>query len=124
MIDLTCVRKRLVLWLSLVPLALAVSGCQTISYYKQAIQGQYRVLSSRRSIQDLVQDPKAPATLKERLQLVLQLREFADQQLKLPANTHYLQYADVHRRYVVWNVHAAPEFSLEPKTWHYPIVGQ
>ena len=30
---------------------------------------------------------------------------------------------DLHRPYAVWNVCAAPEFSLEPKTWWYPIVG-
>jgi predicted aminopeptidase len=28
------------------------------------------------------------------------------------------------RAYVVWNVFAAPEFSLEPKSWWYPIVGR
>ena len=27
------------------------------------------------------------------------------------------------RRYVVWNVVAAPEFSVDPKQWCYPIVG-
>ena len=36
---------------------------------------------------------------------------------------HYEKYADVHRPFVVWNVEAAPEFSLEPKTWWYPFVG-
>jgi predicted aminopeptidase len=36
---------------------------------------------------------------------------------------HYERYADIHRRFVVWNVHAAPEFSLEAKTWWYPVVG-
>jgi predicted aminopeptidase len=31
---------------------------------------------------------------------------------------------DVQRRFVVWNVQAAPEFSLEPKRWWYPFVGR
>jgi predicted aminopeptidase len=30
---------------------------------------------------------------------------------------------DLHRPYVVWNVQAAPQFSLQPKTWWYPLVG-
>jgi len=29
----------------------------------------------------------------------------------------------LHRPFVVWNVEAAREFSLEPKTWWYPMVG-
>ena len=36
---------------------------------------------------------------------------------------HYRKYVDVNRPYVVWNVEAAPEFSLEPKSWWYPLVG-
>jgi len=43
--------------------------------------------------------------------------------LELPDNGSYRSYADVGRSYVVWNVVAAPEFSVEPKTWCYPIVG-
>src|SRR5208337_1348191 len=35
----------------------------------------------------------------------------------------YRSYADVGRPYVVWNVVAAPEFSVDPKLWCYPFVG-
>ena len=34
-----------------------------------------------------------------------------------------MKYADLNRRFVVWNVNAAPEFSMEPKRWWYPVVG-
>ena len=37
---------------------------------------------------------------------------------------NYEKYVDVHRKSVVWDVQAAPEFSLEPKTWRYPFVGR
>ena len=41
------------------------------------------------------------------------MRAFAAKDLKLPVDGHYEKYADVHRPFVVWNVEAAPEFSLE-----------
>jgi predicted aminopeptidase len=41
----------------------------------------------------------------------------------LPDNGSYRSYADVKRSYVVWNVVAAPEFSVEPKRWCFPIAG-
>ena len=41
----------------------------------------------------------------------------------LPDNGSYRSYADVAAPYVVWNVFAAPEFSVDPKEWCYPIVG-
>ena len=102
---------------------LACCGCRTFSYYTQAIRGQYEILGKQRSIARLVADPKTPPPLREKLQLVTSLRAFAAQELRLPVDGHYEKYADLHRRFVVWNVEAAPEFSLEAKTWWYPFIG-
>ena len=113
-------------WLILGGLLLAVvavSGCQNFNFYRQAIGGQYEILSRQEPIQKLIDDPKTSARLKERLELVKALRVFAGQDLKLPVDGHYQKYADLHRPYVVWNVEAAPEFSLQPKSWWYPLVG-
>jgi len=104
-------------------LAAGLTGCQTANYYKQAIQGQFQVLKNRQPMSELIADPQTPGALKEKFQFVLKLREFAETELKLPVNGHYQSYVDLHRPYVVWNVHAAPEFTLETKTWWYPIVG-
>src|SRR6266446_4112662 len=104
--------------------SLLLCGCESVGYYRQAIHGQYQILARRQPIDVLLADPATPASLREKLQAVLEIRQFAEEQLKLPANGHYLRYADLHRRYVVWNVHAAPELSLQPKTWWYPVVGR
>lgn len=98
-------------------------GCNTVGYYGQAIRGQHELWTRQKSIAALLESPATPAPLKERLTLVLSLREFAEKELHLPANGHYLRYADLERRFVVWNVYAAPEFSLTPKSWWYPVVG-
>ena len=100
-----------------------MSGCQTLSYYGQAIKGQYQIVAHQTRIEKLLADPQTPAPLKAKLQLVQNLRSFAEKDLKLPVDGHYQKYTDVHRPFVVWNVEAAPEFSLEPKTWWYPLVG-
>ena len=105
-------------------LVLIVSGCQTASYYQQAITGQLQILSQRRPLGSLIADTNTPATLRKKLELVLRLRAFAERELKLPVDGHYERYVDVHRRFVVWDVQAAPEFSLRPKKWWYPIVGR
>src|SRR5262245_5187576 len=115
-------RRRAVTGLAVVLLA-AFTGCHGVGYYTQAIRGHLHIVSHTRPIQELLADPLTPASLKDKLQLVLKLREFADRELKLPANGHYLRYADIGRRFAVWNVYAAPELSLEAKTWWYPFVG-
>ena len=101
-----------------------LSGCETLNYYGQAVSGQMKILTGRKSIDRLLSSPETPQNLKTRLQLVLDIREFAEEALHLPVGNHYLSYIDLKRPYVVWNVFAAPEFSLEPKTWYYPIIGR
>jgi predicted aminopeptidase len=104
-------------------MVLALSGCQTIRFYSQAVAGQYEILAHQKSIDELLHDPAADPRLKAKLELVLKLRQFAAQELNLRPDGSYLKYVDVHRRFVVWNVNVAPPLSLEPKTWWFPIVG-
>jgi predicted aminopeptidase len=116
-------RRRLVTVTLLLTSLAALTGCQTVSYYAQAVRGHCQVLARRQSCEKLIADPETPAELKAKLRLAGEICDFAKGELRLPANGHYQRYADVGRRYVVWNVTASPEFSLESKTWWYPVVG-
>jgi predicted aminopeptidase len=103
--------------------AAASLQCQSIQYYGQAIDGQMHILRNRQPISELVDDPATPQLLRKKLLLILAVRNFAEKELQLPVNNHYLSYVDLKRPYVVWNVYAAAEFSLTPRTWCFPIVG-
>jgi predicted aminopeptidase len=116
-------RRRLVSGCACLVLILAVSGCRTIRFYSQAVAGQYEILAHQTPIDDLIKDPGTDPKLKAQLELVLEIRQFAAQELKLRPDGNYLKYADLHRPFVVWNVNVAPALSLEPKTWWFPIVG-
>jgi predicted aminopeptidase len=96
-----------------------LQGC----YALQAARGQLQILSAREPITRVLEDPKAPADLKQRLERVRAAREFASRELGLPNNKSYTSYADLKREYVVWSVVATPEFSVEPHEWCFPIVG-
>ena len=98
-------------------------GCQGASYYGQAAWGHVQIMLAKRPIAELLEDPGIPQALREKLAYVMAVREFAQNDLLLPVGDTYLEYADLHRPYVVWNVFAAPELSLEPKNWCYPMVG-
>jgi predicted aminopeptidase len=104
-------------------MVLGLSGCQTIRFYGQAAVGQYQILTREKAVSQLIQDPATDARLKTQLELVLRLRQFAASELKLPPHNCYLEYADVGRPYVVWNVNVSPALSLAPKTWWFPVVG-
>lgn len=103
--------------------AIALSGCSTVDYYAHLASGEYELLSKRQPIDEVIADPHTSEQLRGRLKLAQQAREFASDQLKLPRNGSYTLYADVGRPYVMWNVFAAPEFSLTPVLNCMPIAG-
>jgi len=100
-----------------------VAGCAQIDYYMQAAQGQMALISAARPIDEWLERPEVEQDLKGRLAKVKEIRSFAAAELGLPDNASYTTYADLDRPYVMWNVIATPELSLEPKKWCFPIAG-
>ena len=110
-------------WLVIAAALALVAGCQSLSYYTQAIGGHMKVMSKARPLADWLADPATPPELRQRLETARRIREFASRELGLPDNRSYLAYADIERAYVVWNVFAAPQFSVEPKQECFPFTG-
>lgn len=98
-------------------------GCSTVSYYAQAVNGHFKLMNARQPVADLLASEDTDAELRRKLQLLIDAREYAVSTLNLPENKSYSTYVDAKRDYVTWNVVAAPEFSLKPKTWCFPIAG-
>jgi len=97
----------------------SISSC----YYTQAVRGQLDVMRKREPIANVIADADTSTELANRLRLVEEARSFSVLELGLPDNDSYRSYADVERDYVVWNVFAAPEFSLQAKQWCFPVAG-
>ncbi len=104
--------------------AMVVAGCGAIHYYAQAVGGHLAVMAAAKPIdKELLEEPTLAPTLKAKLERVLEIRDFAVKELKLPDNGSYRRYADIGRPYVVWNVFVAEEFSLHPKQSCFPFAG-
>lgn len=112
------------LWRSL-PLAalLLLGGCSSVNYYDQLVSGQLQLLRARQPVAQVIADPTRSPRLRQLLEHSQEARTFASRQLHLPDNRSYRLYADLGRPYVVWNVFATGEFSLEPVTHCFPIAG-
>lgn len=114
---------RLRRWLVPVLCGVLLSGCASLDYYAQVSRGQLDLLVARQPVAELLAAPQTDPELKRRLALAQQARRFASAELGLPDNSSYRLYADLQRPYVVWNVFATPELSLQPLTHCFPIAG-
>ncbi len=123
-------RARIILLTSALVLLVLLASCSNLGYYGQAAVGQARILIKRKPIARLLADPETPAALREKLRAADAYREFAEAELGLAANGSYTSYVELppdaeggRRSAVVWNVVAAPELSVVPLTWCFPVAG-
>ena len=99
-----------------------LAGCSQVEFYWQGIAGQTDLMARAKPIADVIATTPDPV-LKARLVRAQAIRAFASRALFLPDNRSYTNYADLGRPFAVWNVFAAPELSLSPRQWCFPVAG-
>jgi len=100
-----------------------LTGCAGPGYYAQAVSGHLDLMQARRDVAAVLADQGTGEELRQSLQAAAEIRAFAVTRLGLPDNGSFTEYAHTGREAVTWNVVAAPEFSLEPRHWCFPLAG-
>lgn len=119
-------RRRILVFLVILLLAAGLAGlgcCTPAGYYAREARDGLRFLNARRPIDKVLADPGTDGGLRRQLEVAVAAREFAVSELGLPDNKSYRHYADLGRPYASWIVTAAPELSLAPVQWCFPIAG-
>jgi predicted aminopeptidase len=113
-------RCRRFLWTAVL---LGCVGCDSLRFYGQVGSGQLAVLGARQPVAELIAADDTAPDLKKRLARSREILDFAEQVLLLEVGARYSSYVELPRHYALWNVVAAPEFSVDAKTWCYPFAG-
>jgi predicted aminopeptidase len=119
-------RRRRLRWPILLLVLLGLVGlvsCTHVGYYAHSVWGGAKVLAKRKPVDRLIADESTPEDLRQRLRLTVEMREFAVERLGLPDNDSYRSYSDLERPYALWNVVAAPELSVDAKSWCFLFAG-
>ena len=104
-------------------LTLGSTSCASATYYLQSVNGHLDVLKRKQPISEVIASEDTDEILQEKLEMVVDIRRFASEYLALPDNDSYTEYADLEREFVIWNVFATPELSLESEQWCFLFVG-
>lgn len=107
--------------------ALVLGGCASLSdepaFYWQSVSGHLDMMRRARPLDEVVGDPATSQALRSRLQRAQVIRAFASSELALPDNRSFTAYADLGRPFVLWNVFATQELSMQLKRWCFPVAG-
>ncbi len=86
--------------------------------------GQLGLLTRQQQVESILSEGTLSEEDRDKLRLVLDVRQFAVDEIGLNADRSYTKFVDVGRPYVVYGVSAAPKDALVPYTWHFPFVGR
>jgi predicted aminopeptidase len=112
-------RSRLLRASLLAAVGSALSGC----YLLHVADGQLEILQNRTPIDEVLADPSIDAEKRTKLELVLDVRRFAAEELGLDVDGSYRTFHDPGREYIAWNVSACAPDALAPHVFWFPIVG-
>lgn len=117
-------RRRLVFSLLAVAAIAAASLTCSPVYVLRAGYEEAKILSRRRPITEVIEDPGTRDATRAKLRLVLQARNFAARALDLDAGDSFTTYSWVDSDTLLLVLSAARKDRFEPYTWWFPIVGR
>jgi predicted aminopeptidase len=85
--------------------------------------GQLNIVWNARPVEEFMQDPGFPDSLKTRLRLIDAVRQYAIDSLGLKDTENYKTLYDQKGKEIMWVVLASEAFKLQPKEWTFPVVG-
>jgi predicted aminopeptidase len=100
-----------------------ISGCSPF-YVIRAAYEEGKILWRREPIPEYLEKPDLGAETQDKLKLVLAVREYARDVLKLNVGGSYSSYSYVDRPDLTYILTAAPRTELRPYTWWFLIIGR
>lgn len=105
------------------PLASWLVGCSDPGYALYAVRGQVDLVARAQQIQKVLGRESLTDEQRERVRLILDIRDFAAKDLGLKVGANYTTYVDTGGKPVAYNLSASAKDSFTPVTWTFPLAG-
>ncbi len=114
--------KKITFILILLSLSFISSSCM-LTYLAKSGYSQMKILASREPINEVIANKNLTQITKEKLNLVIKVRDFCFNELKLKKTKNYSSFVQLKDNYVSYLLRVAPKYKLESYKWSFPIVG-
>jgi predicted aminopeptidase len=115
--------KYLIISLLVIILIFVIWNWDSAIYgYRQA-KGQLKIIWNTRPVSEVLTDKTFPDSLKNRIELIQEIKRFAVDYLGLNPSENYTTFYDQKGKPILWVITACEPFALKAKTWNFPILG-
>lgn len=94
-----------------------------ISYGWMQAKGQATILMNVQDVSEVLQDPAFPDSLKSRIRLIEEIKQFGVDSLGLRPSKNYTTFYNQHGKPLMWVINASERYQIKAYKWHFPIIG-
>ncbi|KAA0988953.1 aminopeptidase [Dyadobacter aurulentus] len=115
--------KKILLALLGIILLLSIFYYDVLSYGFMQARGQISILMNVEQVDEILADPNFPDSLKRRVRLIQEIKQFGVDSLGLSPSENYTTFYNQHGRPLIWLITASERYKIAPHEFHFPIVG-
>jgi predicted aminopeptidase len=115
--------KRVFIALLIIVAALTAIYWELVVYGLRQGKGQLNIIWNARPVEEYLQNPEFPDSLKAKLILINDVRKYAIDSLGLKDTRNYKTLYDQKGEEIMWVVTASEPFRLKAKEWEFPVLG-
>lgn len=116
-------RKKIWLAIVILLISLCAWNYKMIVYGVKMGVGQGKILYNARPIEEVMEDKTFPDSLKKKLKLIQEIRDFAIDSLGINDSKNYKTVYDQKGKPILWVLTVCPKYTLEAYEWDYPFLG-
>lgn len=117
--------KKKLLYGSLTILVLVCAwNYKLLSYGLSQGYGQLSIIWNTRPVEDVIADKAVADSIKQKLQLINEIKQYAFDSLGINRNENYSTFYDQQGKPILWTVTACPPYEMKAYEWEFPILGR
>ena len=108
----------------LIFLTYLIRNRELIAYAWMQAKGQINIITHTQSIDETLANPSYPDSLKNKLKLITEIKQFAFDSIGINPTKNYNSIYNQHGKPLMWVVTASNAFDIKPYEWEFPILGK
>ncbi|HEY0029781.1 MAG TPA: aminopeptidase [Bacteroidia bacterium] len=110
-------------FLLLVFLLICLVWHKLVIYGLEQGEGQLELVWNARPVEDVLKDPSFPDSLKLKLNLITEIKQYTIDSLGMEPSENYTRVYDQKNQAVLFTVSGCEPFAFKPKEWRFPVLG-
>jgi predicted aminopeptidase len=117
------VLKKILIALLCIAVILGIYYRDLLSYGWMQAKGQIGILWNVKDVSEVLADPAFPDSLKARIRLIEEIKQFGVDSLGLSPSKNYSTFYDQHGKPLIWIITASDRYRIKAYKWNFPILG-